>query len=98
MQCSKSRRLGVLLHPTALPESPVCGGFGAEARHWLQAMARHGIHVWQVLPLAVNFRLHVMDLFPVALITHSLCSSMQHSCASNATHAENGARSFQPHL
>ena len=52
MQCSESRRLGVLLHPTALPEAPVCGGFGAEARHWLQAMARHGIHVWQVLPLA----------------------------------------------
>ena len=43
MQCSESRRLGVLLHPTALPEAPVCGGFGAEARHWLQAMARHGL-------------------------------------------------------
>ena len=52
MQFSQSRGLGVLLHPTALPEAPVCGGFGEEARHWLQALARHGISVWQVLPLA----------------------------------------------
>lgn len=46
------RELGVLLHPTALPGSPVCGGFGAAARRWLEALARHGIRVWQVLPLA----------------------------------------------
>ncbi len=52
MLFSGSRGLGVLLHPTALPEAPVCGGFGVEARRWLQALARHGIRVWQVLPLA----------------------------------------------
>ncbi|QNI44728.1 4-alpha-glucanotransferase [Synechococcus sp. WH 8101] len=46
------RELGVLLHPTALPGSPVCGGFGAAAQRWLEALARHGIRVWQVLPLA----------------------------------------------
>ena len=44
--------IGVLLHPTALPGSPVCGTFGAPARHWLQQLADHGIGVWQVLPLA----------------------------------------------
>ena len=52
LQFSQSRRIGVLLHPTALPDAPVCGGFGEEARQWLQALARHGIGVWQVLPLA----------------------------------------------
>lgn len=46
------RRVGVLLHPTALPGSPVCGTFGAAARDWLHALARQGIRVWQVLPLA----------------------------------------------
>ena len=46
------RRVGVLLHPTALPGSPTCGGLGASARQWIQALARHGIAVWQVLPLA----------------------------------------------
>ena len=49
---ASSRRVGVLLHPTALPESPVCGSFGAAARGWLHALARQGIKVWQVLPLA----------------------------------------------
>ena len=52
MQFSQSRGIGVLLHPTALPDAPVCGGFGAEARQWLHALARQGIGVWQVLPLA----------------------------------------------
>ena len=46
------RRVGVLLHPTALPGSPTCGGLGASARQWIHALARHGIGVWQVLPLA----------------------------------------------
>lgn len=44
--------VGVLLHPTALPGSPVCGSFGSAARRWLQQLADHGIGVWQVLPLA----------------------------------------------
>ncbi|HGY5560427.1 MAG: 4-alpha-glucanotransferase [Prochlorococcus sp.] len=46
------RTTGVLLHPTALPGSPVCGSFGEPARVWLQALACHGIGVWQLLPLA----------------------------------------------
>ena len=46
------RRVGVLLHPTALPGSPVCGGLGAPARCWLKALAQHGIGVWQILPLS----------------------------------------------
>ena len=46
------RTTGVLLHPTALPASPVCGSFGAPSRAWLQSLARHDIGVWQLLPLA----------------------------------------------
>ena len=46
------RRVGVLLHPTALPGSPVCGGLGSPARDWLKALAQHGIGVWQILPLS----------------------------------------------
>lgn len=46
-----SGAIGVLLHPTALPGSPVCGSFGAPSRRWLQLLARHGIRIWQVLPL-----------------------------------------------
>ena len=46
------RRIGVLLHPTALPDSPVCGSFGRPAREWLNALASHGVMVWQILPLA----------------------------------------------
>ncbi len=46
------RSTGVLLHPTALPESPVCGGFGKGAREWLKQLSRHGIGVWQFLPLS----------------------------------------------
>ena len=46
------RSIGILLHPTALPGSPVCGGFGAGARQWLDLLAKHGVGVWQVLPLA----------------------------------------------
>ena len=43
---------GVLLHPTALPHSEGSGTFGAEARHWVESLARQGITVWQTLPLA----------------------------------------------
>ena len=46
------RRAGVLLHPTALPGSPVCGTFGATAHQWLDRLADHGIKAWQLLPLA----------------------------------------------
>ncbi len=46
------RSVGVLLHPTALPGSPVCGSFGAPSRRWLEAIAKNEINVWQMLPLA----------------------------------------------
>ncbi len=47
-----TKNIGVLLHPTALPNSPVCGGFGESARTWLQSLAANGIGVWQFLPLS----------------------------------------------
>ncbi len=47
-----SRSIGVLLHPTALPGNSVCGNFGSAARTWLKLLARNGIGVWQLLPLA----------------------------------------------
>ena len=47
-----ARACGVLLHPTALPGSPCCGSFGAAARDWIDLLAREGIRVWQLLPLA----------------------------------------------
>ncbi len=43
---------GVLLHPTALQGSPVCGTLGAEARQWIALLGRERVGVWQVLPLA----------------------------------------------
>ena len=46
------RRSGVLLHVTALPGPQGCGSFGAEAERWISLLGRHGIGVWQVLPLA----------------------------------------------
>ena len=46
------RRVVVLLHPTALPGSVVCGALGASARSWIQALAENGIGLWQILPLS----------------------------------------------
>ena len=46
------RNSGILLHPTSLPDSPVCGSFGKPAREWLNELAAFGIGVWQFLPLA----------------------------------------------
>ncbi len=46
------RRAGVLLHPTALPGPGGCGSFGQAAAEWLTLLGRHGIGVWQLLPLA----------------------------------------------
>ena len=37
----RPRSSGVLLHPTALPGSPVCGSFGEPSRRWLQLLADH---------------------------------------------------------
>ncbi len=52
----KARTLGVLLHPSALPSSPVCGNFGEAARSWLYKLAENQIGVWQFLPLAPTDR------------------------------------------
>ncbi|ABX09037.1 4-alpha-glucanotransferase [Prochlorococcus marinus] len=49
---AKPRFSGVLLHPTSLPGKRTCGGFGQEARDWLELLAKSGISVWQVLPLS----------------------------------------------
>jgi len=46
------RNSGILLHPTSLPETPICGTFGSPARVWLNNLADNGIGVWQFLPLA----------------------------------------------
>jgi 4-alpha-glucanotransferase len=46
------RRAGVLLHPTSLPGAGGCGSFGQPAHDWLALLGRHGIGVWQLLPLA----------------------------------------------
>ena len=51
-KAGRGRSTGVLLHPTALPGSPVCGSFGEPCRRWLQLLADHGIGVWQMLPLS----------------------------------------------
>jgi 4-alpha-glucanotransferase len=47
-----SHDCGVLLHPTALPGSPVCGTLGAAAREWIALLGKERVGVWQVLPLA----------------------------------------------
>tara|TARA_Y100001968_G_scaffold333661_1_gene398101 strand:- start:34148 stop:35695 length:1548 start_codon:yes stop_codon:yes gene_type:complete len=46
------RTSGVLLHPSSLPNSPVCGSFGRPARDWLRLLSKNGIGVWQFLPIA----------------------------------------------
>ena len=46
------RNSGILLHPTSLPDSPICGSFGKPARVWLNELANSGIGLWQFLPLA----------------------------------------------
>ena len=48
------RTTGILLHPSSLPNSPVCGTFGSPAREWLRLLASNGIGVWQFLPIATT--------------------------------------------
>ena len=47
-----TRSSGILLHPTALPGSPVCGTFGEPSRRWVDLLADNNIGLWQLLPLA----------------------------------------------
>ena len=46
------RTTGILLNPSSLPNSPVCGTFGSPARDWLRLLSKNGVGVWQFLPLA----------------------------------------------
>ena len=46
------RRCGVLLHPTSLPGEGGCGTLGQAAADWISLLGRHGIGLWQLLPLA----------------------------------------------
>ena len=46
------RQAGVLLHPTCLGGPSGSGTFGNRAATWIALLARHGLKIWQVLPLA----------------------------------------------
>ena len=52
MRSVSSRSSGVLLHPTALPGPGGCGTFGQASHDWVNLLARCGVGVWQLLPLA----------------------------------------------
>ncbi len=45
------RRSGILLHITSLPGSHGIGDLGADARRFVDALARAGQKAWQILPL-----------------------------------------------
>lgn len=47
------RASGVLLHITSLPGAYGCGGFGEEAKRWIDCLAAGGFTYWQVLPFSV---------------------------------------------
>lgn len=47
----RSRRAGVLLHPTSLPGPQLCGSLGDDAFRWLDWLADAGFGIWQFLPL-----------------------------------------------
>ena len=47
----RTRRSGVLLHPTSLPDSFGNGDFGHQAYRFIEFLNSCGIKVWQMLPL-----------------------------------------------
>ena len=47
----KSRRVGVLLHPTSLPDTPGQGDLGKQAYRFVDFLAESGSTIWQMLPL-----------------------------------------------
>ncbi len=47
----KTRRAGVILHPTSLPGRQRHGSLGTEAVRWIDWLAEAGFCIWQVLPL-----------------------------------------------
>ena len=48
----KEKSLGVLMHPSSLPDGSVCGTFGDNAKEWIKKLSKHGIKYWQFLPLS----------------------------------------------
>lgn len=47
----KTRRAGIILHPTSLPGIQSCGSMGEQAFRWIDWLHAAGFGVWQVLPL-----------------------------------------------
>jgi len=47
----KNRTNGIVFHPTSLPGKGGIGDLGGEIYLWLDALARAGVGVWQILPL-----------------------------------------------
>ena len=47
----QEKRAGVLLPVTALPGKYGIGDFGANARKFIDMVAKAGFHYWQILPL-----------------------------------------------
>lgn len=47
----RTRRAGILLHPTSLPESLGNGDIGHEAYRFIEFLNANGFKVWQMLPL-----------------------------------------------
>jgi 4-alpha-glucanotransferase len=47
----RERQAGILLHPSSLPGRLGIGDLGAEARRFVDWLARAGARLWQVLPL-----------------------------------------------
>ena len=47
----KSRRAGLILHPTSLPGGQNCGSLGDDAFKWVDFLRDSGFRIWQFLPL-----------------------------------------------
>ncbi len=47
------RKSGVLLPVFSLPGAYGCGGFSAEAKRWIDKLAKGGFSYWQLLPLGI---------------------------------------------
>ena len=45
------KSLGILLHPSSLPNKDGCGTFGNDAKTWIKKLSENGIDYWQFLPL-----------------------------------------------
>ena len=45
------KSLGILMHPSCIPNGRLCGTFGKGAKEWIKKLHKHGIEYWQFLPL-----------------------------------------------